>query len=234
MNNLQPMKSFLELGRETLVSDGLVRKQSITSSWRTIQHIQERGTRRLLLVRYVGVPGNGVGALLEVIARSGVIGAAVNEMNFGVSLRCAGCWVDVVATEVGTEVEGFLDGEVGEVLVAEGDDFLLGDEEGEFVFSGVGEFAELDAVDFGADVGGQIGYFCALEKIGERRVCVFAVLVMLKGLEGSVAGFAVSDGGKRCYGVRLTAPSRCPRLADSWDTLRGAAWCPHLSVQHLR
>lgn len=35
--------------------------------------------------------------------------------------------VDVMAAKVTAELEGLGDGEVGEVLVAEGDDFALGD-----------------------------------------------------------------------------------------------------------
>lgn len=41
-------------------------------------------------------------------------------MDFGVAFGGAGGLVDVVAAEVAAEVEGFVDGEVGEVLVAEG------------------------------------------------------------------------------------------------------------------
>lgn len=56
-------------------------------------------------------------------------------MDLRVSVWGAGCGMDVVTAEVAAEVEGFLDGEGGEVLVAEGDDFALGDEEGELVFA---------------------------------------------------------------------------------------------------
>jgi hypothetical protein len=43
-----------------------------------------------------------------------------------------------------------LDREGGEVLVAEGDDFTLCDEEGELVFAFITELGELHAGDFGA------------------------------------------------------------------------------------
>jgi hypothetical protein len=49
--------------------------------------------------------------------------------------------MDVMAAKVTAELEGFGDGQVGEVLVAEGDDFALCNEAGEFVFAGVGEGA---------------------------------------------------------------------------------------------
>lgn len=54
------------------------------------------------------------------------------------------------SVQVGAEVEGFLDGAVGEVLVAEGDDSALGDEEGQLVFAGIGEPRELDPSHLGA------------------------------------------------------------------------------------
>lgn len=56
-------------------------------------------------------------------------------MDLWVSVWCAGGRVDVVSSEVSAEVQGVLDGEGGEVLVAEGDDLALGDEEGELVFA---------------------------------------------------------------------------------------------------
>ena len=59
----------------------------------------------------------------------------------------------MAGTVVLREVQSVLDWEVREVLGAEGDDFLLRDEEGEFVLPGAVELAELDAGDFGADVG---------------------------------------------------------------------------------
>lgn len=59
--------------------------------------------------------------------------------------------MDVMAAEISTEVQGFWEGEVGEILISEGDNFTLGDEEGELVFAGPAQFAELDAGYFGAD-----------------------------------------------------------------------------------
>jgi hypothetical protein len=63
----------------------------------------------------------------------------------------------MVSTKVATEVESFFDGQVGEVLVTKSDDLALGDEQGELVFTGVAELGELDAGDFGAGRGGQVG-----------------------------------------------------------------------------
>jgi hypothetical protein len=46
--------------------------------------------------------------------------------------------MDMMATEIAAEIERVLDWEGGEVLVAEGDDFALCDEEGELVFAFIG------------------------------------------------------------------------------------------------
>jgi hypothetical protein len=80
----------------------------------------------------------------------------MHQMHLRVALRRAGGRVDVQAAEVADVLERVRDGELGEVLVAEGDDFLLCDEEGEFIFAGGGELRELDAADFGADGGGDV------------------------------------------------------------------------------
>lgn len=90
----------------------------------------------------------------------------------------------MVAAEVAADFEGVFDGDVGKVLVTEGDDLLFGDEEGEFVFLGVGELAQLDAVDFSAGVGSYVMDGGILEEVGEGWVGVFAVLDVGEGLPG--------------------------------------------------
>ena len=91
----------------------------------------------------------------------------MDEVNFWVALRSARCGVDVVTAEVATELQGFFDGEVCKVLVSECYDLLLGDEEGQLVFTSIVELAELDTVDFGADDGGQIIDLGIFEEVGE-------------------------------------------------------------------
>jgi len=61
--------------------------------------------------------------------------------------------VDVVPAEERAEFERGGQREVGEVLVAEGDDLALGNEERELGFADIGERGELHAVDFGSDGG---------------------------------------------------------------------------------
>jgi hypothetical protein len=65
------------------------------------------------------VPGYGVSALLEKVARSGVFGTAVNKMDLRVSVRRARGGVYVVTTKVFYKVKSLLDGTIGEVLVPE-------------------------------------------------------------------------------------------------------------------
>lgn len=85
-------------------------------------------------------------------------------------------------------LESVSNGQVGKVLAPEGDDLALGDEAGELVLAGVAEGAQLDAADLGADGGRELvdGGGALWEQVGERGVCVLAVLVVLKGLEGRV------------------------------------------------
>lgn len=77
-------------------------------------------------------------------------------MNLWVTFRSAGCGVNVVASEVATNVESFLDVEVGKILVAECYDFLLGDKQCELVFASIGQLAQLYAMDLSADICGDI------------------------------------------------------------------------------
>lgn len=153
MHNLESVQPLPKLRAQPLIRSGLVGKYCVAACLWAIENVQESCTGGLLLVGYVGMPGDGVCALLEEVADGSVIRAAVHEVDLWIAFWGAGGRVDVVAAEVAADFEGVFDGDVGEVLVAEGNDFLFGDEEGKFVFLGVGELAELDAVDFGACVG---------------------------------------------------------------------------------
>jgi len=66
------------------------------------------------------VPGDGVGALLEELGAGAVVCAAEDEVDFREAFGGARGLVDVVSAEVACIVDYFLDGEGGEVLVAEG------------------------------------------------------------------------------------------------------------------
>lgn len=83
----------------------------------------------------------------------------------------------MVTTEISPEIKGFLEWEVSEILIPEGNDFALGDEECELVFSGLVQFAELDACDFGSDAWCEFLDLASFwEEIFEGRIGVFAVV----------------------------------------------------------
>ena len=65
------------------------------------------------------MPGNGVGTLFEEVSRSGIISTSVDKMNFWVAFWTTGCRVDMVATEVSSELQSVLDVKVGKVLITE-------------------------------------------------------------------------------------------------------------------
>jgi hypothetical protein len=77
-----------------------------------------------------------------------VAAVAVDQVDLRVSLGSTAGRVDVVAAEIAPEIKRFLYGQVGKVLVSEGNDFALSDKQGELVLAGCGELAELDAGDF--------------------------------------------------------------------------------------
>jgi hypothetical protein len=106
----------------------------------------------------------------------------MHEMNFRIAFRSTRGRVNVVTTEVASNVKSFLNGQVREVLVPECYDLLLGDEESEFVFASVGKLAELNAVDFRSDVRGEISDLGVLQEVGEGWIGVLAALGVLERL----------------------------------------------------
>jgi hypothetical protein len=117
----------------------------------------------------------------------------MHEVNLRVALGCTRGRMNVVTTEVATNVESFLNGKVCEVLVAECYDLLLGDEQGELVLPGICQFAELDTMDFSTDVRGDISDLGILQEIRKRWVGVLAVLGMLEGLPWWISAPMVSS-----------------------------------------
>jgi hypothetical protein len=93
-----------------------------------------------------------------------------------------------IPAKVAAELEGLLNGQVLEVLVAEGHDLALGDEARQLVLAGVVELAELDAADLGADGGRQVGdgHLVLGQQVRVGRVGVLAVVIVLEGLERRV------------------------------------------------
>lgn len=65
------------------------------------------------------MPGDGVGALGQEFSSASVIGTSVHEVDLREALGCSRGLVDVVSAKVAAEYQGFLDGQVCKVLVAE-------------------------------------------------------------------------------------------------------------------
>ena len=70
--------------------------------------------------------------------------------------RTAAGGVDVVAAEVAAPVEGGLQRQVGEILVAKCNDFALGDEKRKLIFCHWSQLAKLNAGYFRADGRGEL------------------------------------------------------------------------------
>lgn len=105
--------------------------------------------------------------------------------------------VDVQGTKVSTEFFLLCYADVLEVLVAEDNDAAFGDQQREFILLQVAELGELQTADFGADYGGEFGYFEVWVSLGEEVGFFFvgheAAVVEFEGLEGREAGFVVVD-----------------------------------------
>lgn len=163
----EAVEALLEQGAEAFVSRDGVDEERVAARLGAVEDVEKGGARRLLLVRNVRVPGDGAGARLKVRLVALVARAAVDEVNLGVALGRARRGVDVVAAKVLAVLEGVGDGEVGKVLVAEGDDLARGDVVRELVLARVGEGRQLDAVDLAADAGRELGHVAALgEEVG--------------------------------------------------------------------
>ena len=92
--------------------------------------------------------------------------------------------MDVVSSKIANQVESILDREVCEVLLAESDDLVFGNKEGELILAGVAQLAELDAANLSSNAGSELVDLAIVpQKVLEGRVGVFAVLVMGVGFE---------------------------------------------------
>lgn len=181
VSSFQAMKSLLELWGESVVRLDLVDKDGVTTSSWLIKNVEEGSSWWLQFVGDIRVPCNRRSAGLEKVGGEGVTGSTVDEMDLWKTLWRAGGWVDVVAAEVFTVLECLVDGEISEILVAEGNDFALGDETGKLVLASVGEGGELDALDFSANGWGEVdGGDSLWEEVLVRCICVLAVLVVLE------------------------------------------------------
>ena len=61
----KPMQPLLELRREAIISLHLARKQSVATLIRCIEGVKERCARRLVFIRHIRVPGDGINPGLE-------------------------------------------------------------------------------------------------------------------------------------------------------------------------
>lgn len=62
--------------------------------------------------------------------------------------------MNVVSTEIATKVKRFLNGEIGQVLVAEGDNLAFGNKTRKLVLAGVVELTQLNAANFSTNTWG--------------------------------------------------------------------------------
>ena len=120
VHRAQAMQSLLELRRQPVVRLGHVAEQRVTTARGSIEDIQERGARGLLLESHIRVPSDRVGAGGQELGAASVLSTTVHEVDLWVALGGTRGLVDVVTAEVAAKLEGLVDGEMGKVLVAEG------------------------------------------------------------------------------------------------------------------
>lgn len=128
------------------------------------------------------MPGDRIGALLEIVTRRGIAGAPMNKMNLWKAFWSTTGWVDVARTKVLGKVQRFLDWQIREVLRSEGNDLPLSNESREFVSAGLVQLAQLDSSHLSTDIRREILHRRIGKKIGKGRIGVFA---MFNGFEGN-------------------------------------------------
>lgn len=120
MHGLQSVETFPEARRQTLVCLDHVGEEGVAAGGGAVERIQECCAGGLLLEGDVRVPCDSVGALLQEGLASAVVGTAEDEVDLWESLGGTGGLVDVVSAKVAGIVDGLLNREGCEVLVAEG------------------------------------------------------------------------------------------------------------------
>ena len=106
--------------------------------------------------------------------------------------------MDVVSTEIAAIIESVLDVQLREVLVPKSHHFLLRDEESELVFALFGKLGELDILDLGTNVCGQVGYFGTFEQIWEGWIRVLSVVVVLKWYKRVIVCYSQQSARVSC------------------------------------
>jgi hypothetical protein len=131
-------------------------------------------------------------------------------MELGVSSRGAASGVDVVAAEVSPPVEGGLQRQVGEILVAEYNDFLPGNEKRKLVFSHRGQLAQLDTRDFKTYSRGEFAEGAAKwQQVFESAIGPSTAFNVGEWLKRRVF-FTVVPGGKVLWILRTKLTSKRP------------------------
>jgi len=105
-----------------------------------------------------------------------------------------GVWGCVnIPAKVRSELESLLNGEVGEILVTEGDYLALGHESRQLVLAGIAQRRQLDTSDLCADGRSQVGHCHGSlgQQVRIGCVGVLAVLIVLERLEGRILLVAV-------------------------------------------
>jgi hypothetical protein len=154
VNSLKAMQSFLNCWREAVVGLSLIDKCGITTNLGGVENIQERCAGRLALITNVRMPSNTAVAFSIKGIDLALVTVSMNQMNFGIALWSTAGWVDMMMAKITAKVQSLLDRQVGQILVAEGDNFSLSDEQGKLVLSSWGELAQLNSRNFGAGAWG--------------------------------------------------------------------------------
>lgn len=85
VHNFESVQPLSKFWTQSLVRGGLVGKERVAACLWAIENVQEGCARGLLLVGYVGVPGDGVCALFEEVTDGSVVCAAVHQVDFWVA-----------------------------------------------------------------------------------------------------------------------------------------------------
>lgn len=85
------------------------------------------------------MPGHGAGSGFKELSSSLVTLATVHKVNLGIPLWGPRRGVDVVTAKVLAILQGVWDGQVGKVLVSEGNNLALGDVVSQLIFARVAE-----------------------------------------------------------------------------------------------
>jgi hypothetical protein len=133
------------------------------------------------------VPSNRTHTSLEELLIRLIPRTPMDKVNLRMTLRRSRGRMNVMTSEVASELESFCNRKIGKVLVSEGYYLTLGNVAGEFVFAGIGETAQLNALNLSTDSRSEVGDLCVgLDEVREARVGIFAVFVVLERFEGRI------------------------------------------------